>query len=480
MSSEDVTIKMGNKLVAGIDSSTQSVKVVVKDANTGQLIREGKAAHPDGTEVNPKHWLSALNKAIDLAGGFSDVAAISVAGQQHGFIALDEKGEVIRDALLWNDLRSAKQAQELNQEFGGAKATAEAVGSILVASFTVTKLRWLIDNEPDNAKKLAAISLPHDWISWQLQGGRDFVKLFTDRSDASGTGYFSAETNSYRKDLLEIALRKNADIYLPVIGKYDQFAGVTESGIPIAAGAGDNAAAAFGLGAKSGDLIISLGTSGTAFFVSDKPSKDQSGEVAGFADLTGRYLPLVCTLNAARVLDSVAKLLGKSHDEIGKLALVAKPGAEGLTMLGYFEGERTPNRPDAKGLLAGITNSNLTAENICRSAIEAIICGLVDSIATLQSSGAKIERVMIIGGAAKNPGVGPIASAILGRPVTIFSPREFVADGAARQAAWALTGDLPNWQNPDVIEFNDQAANFVLDQHRKLKDKSPAIDLIKW
>ena len=471
---------MGNKLVAGIDSSTQSVKVVIKDAVSGELIREGKAAHPDGTEVNPSAWWSALNQAIEKAGGLSDVSAISVAAQQHGFIALDEKGEVIRDALLWNDLRSAKAAKDLNKEFGGDTETAKAVGSILVASFTVAKARWMAENEPENAKRLAAIALPHDWISWQLQGGVNFDKLFTDRSDASGTGYFSPSSNTYRKDLLAIALKDKKEIYLPKIAKFDGFAGETTQGIPIAAGAGDNAAAGFGIGAKSGDLIISLGTSGTAFFVSETPSNDPMGEVAGFADLTGRYLPLVCTLNAARVLDAVSKLLGKSHDEIGQLALKAKAGSEGLTMLGYFEGERTPNRPDAKGLLAGINNHNLTAENIARCAIESILCGLIDSFASLQSSGAKIERVMIVGGAAKNPGVGPIASAILGREVMTFPPREFVADGAARQAAWALSGELPNWQIPDVITTSEKHSEFVLDQHRNLKSKSEAIDTVKW
>jgi xylulokinase len=471
---------MGNKLVAGIDSSTQSVKVVIKDAISGALVREGKAAHPDGTEVNPSAWWSALNQAIEKAGGLSDVNAISVAAQQHGFIALDEKGEVIRDALLWNDLRSAQASKDLNKEFGGDNETAKAVGSILVASFTVAKARWMSENEPENAKRLAAIALPHDWISWQLQGGVNFDKLFTDRSDASGTGYFSPTSNTYRKDLLAIALKDKREIYLPKIAKFDGFAGETTQGIPIAAGAGDNAAAGFGIGAKSGDLIISLGTSGTAFYVSETPSNDPGGEVAGFADLTGRYLPLVCTLNAARVLDAVSKLLGKTHDEIGQLALKAKPGAEGLTMLGYFEGERTPNRPDAKGLLAGINNHNLTAENISRCAIESILCGLIDSFASLQSSGAKIERVMIVGGAAKNPGVGPIASAILGREVMTFPPREFVADGAARQAAWALLGELPNWQIPDVITTSEKHSEFVLDQHRNLKSRSEAIDTVKW
>ena len=470
---------MGRKLVAGVDSSTQSVKVVIRDAQTGELVRQGKAAHPDGTEVNPAEWMSALGKAFDAAGGLSDVEGISIGAQQHGFIALDEKGNVIRNALLWNDLRSAQAAADLNNEFGGNEQTAKAVGSLLVASFTVSKLRWMVDNEKENAKKLAAIALPHDWISWQLQGGTDFNKLFTDRSDASGTGYFSASSNEYRRDLLAIALRDKREIVLPKIAKYDQFAATTSDGIPIAPGAGDNAGAAFGVGAKSGDLVISLGTSGTAFFVSDTPTHDPTGAVAGFADVTGRFLPLVCTLNAARVLDTVSKLLGVSHDEIGRFALAAKPGAEGLTLLPYFEGERTPNRPNAQGLLAGINNHNLTKENISRAAIESILCALIDSFDNLKSTGAKIERVLVIGGAAKNPGVGPIASAILGRQVLTFPPREFVADGAARQAAWALLKEMPDWAIPDVISYSEKSSEFVLDQHRSVKDKSLPLDNLK-
>ena len=467
---------MSRKLVAGVDSSTQSVKVVIRDADSGELVREAKASHPNGTEVDPAEWMSALSKAFEAAGGLADVEAISIGAQQHGFIALDEKGAVIRDALLWNDLRSASAAAELNNEFGGAAQTAKAIGSLLVASFTVSKLRWMANNEIENAKRLAAIALPHDWISWQLQGGSDFNKLFTDRSDASGTGYFSAATNEYRKDLVAIALKDKRDIYLPKIAPFDGFAGLTSEGIPIAAGGGDNATAAFGVGAKSGDLVISLGTSGTAFFVSDTPTFDPAGQIAGFADLTGRFLPLVCTLNAARVLDAVSKLLGVSHDEIGRLALAAKPGAQGLTLLPYFEGERTPNRPDASGLLAGITNENLTKENISRAAIESILCALIDSFENLKSTGAAIERVLVIGGAAKNPGVGPIASAILGREVLTFPPREFVADGAARQAAWALSGQMPNWSIPDVIAYSEKSAPFILEQHRSLKDNSMPLE----
>ena len=178
------------QLIAGVDSSTQSVKVVIRDSNTGELVRQGRASHPDGTEVDPVHWLNGLNSAISEAGGIEDVSAISIAGQQHGMVALDSNGDVIRDALLWNDVRSADAAESLNREAGGDAEIAKKVGSKLVASFTAAKLRWLADHEPENAAKTASVALPHDWLSWQIQGGKDFTKLFTDRSDASGTGYF--------------------------------------------------------------------------------------------------------------------------------------------------------------------------------------------------------------------------------------------------------------------------------------------------
>ena len=184
------------QLTAGVDSSTQSVKVVIRNAETGELVRHARASHPDGTEVDPAHWESALDKAIADAGGLDDVSAISIGGQQHGMVALDSSGEVIRPALLWNDTRSAQSARDLNAEMGGDEKAAQKVGSVLVASFTATKLRWLADNEKANAAKVATVALPHDWLSWRLQGGKDFEKLFTDRSDASGTGYFDSSLPS--------------------------------------------------------------------------------------------------------------------------------------------------------------------------------------------------------------------------------------------------------------------------------------------
>ena len=177
-------------LVAGVDSSTQSCKVVIRDADTGALVREGRAAHPDGTEVDPRAWWDALQVAIAAAGGLSDVAALSVGGQQHGMVCLDDSGAVVRDALLWNDTRSAPAALELIDELGGPQQWADAVGSVPVASFTVTKLRWLATHEPANAQRTAAVCLPHDYLTWRLKGG-GLDALTTDRGDASGTGYWS-------------------------------------------------------------------------------------------------------------------------------------------------------------------------------------------------------------------------------------------------------------------------------------------------
>ena len=463
---------MANQLIAGVDSSTQSVKIVIRAADTGELVREGRAPHPDGTEVDPIHWKTALDVAIAQAGGLDDVAAISVGGQQHGMVALDESGEVIRPALLWNDTRSAAQAESLNSEMGGNQAIADAVGSVLVASFTASKVRWMAMNEKENADRLHSIALPHDWLSWQLQGGKDFSKLFTDRSDASGTGYFDPKSSTYRRDILAKALLSERDVLLPTIVAPSTFGGTTTQGIPIAAGAGDNAAAAFGVQAEPGDVVISLGTSGTAFAVSTTSTHDSSGAVAGFADASGRFLPLVCTLNAARIFDAATTILGKTHDEVGALALSSTPGAHGLTLLPYFEGERTPNRPDATGVFSGMNIANSNPADIARAMIEGMLSGLADAVQALADLGVDIKRILIIGGAAKNPAVGQIASALFGRPVLIPPAGEYVADGAAKQAAWALLGGAtpPVWNLGKATHFESAATPEVLEKYRILRD----------
>ncbi len=466
------------KLIAGVDSSTQSCKVVIRDGVTGELVREGRATHPDGTEVNPEHWVNALDTAIAAAGGLRDVAAISIGGQQHGMVALDSYGKVVRDALLWNDTRSADAATALNKELGGDAETAKQVGSVLVASFTATKLRWLADTEKDNAAKVAGVALPHDWLSWQIQHTKgdalDFGKLFTDRSEASGTGYFDPTTSQYRRDVLAKVLRTDREIHLPKVISPAQFGGTMPSGIPIAPGAGDNAAAALGIQAQAGDVVVSLGTSGTAFAVSDTPTHDASGQVAGFADATGRFLPLVCTLNAARILDAATRILGKTHDEVGALALSAKPGANGLSLLPYFEGERTPNRPNATGVFSGMNLNNSNASDIARAMVEGMLCGLVDAVDALEKLGVNVKRIILIGGAAKNPAVSQIAAALFGREVLVPPAGEYVANGAARQAAWALLGgdSAPIWDLGKIEKVSSTATPDVVERYRTLRDRT--------
>jgi xylulokinase len=433
-------------LVAGVDSSTQACKVVVRDAASGELRREGRAPHPDGTEVDPAAWEQALQAAVEDAGGLEDVAAVGVGAQQHGMVCLDEAGQVVRPALLWNDTRSAGAAEDLTAEGGGPQAWADAVGLVPVASFTVTKLRWLADHEPEAAARVAAVCLPHDWLTWRLAGAAGLESLATDRGDASGTGYWSPATGTYRPDLLRLAL--GGEPLVPAVLGPAASPGETPGGARLAAGTGDNMAAALGLGAGPGDVVVSVGTSGTVYAVSEGPAADPSGIVAGFADATGRFLPLVCTLNAARVLDAAAAMLGVGHERLSELALSAPAGAGGLTLVPYLEGERTPNRPHATGALHGLRLGNSTPACLARAAVEGLLCGLADGLDALVAEGVEVRRVLLIGGGARSEALRTIAPAVLGHPVVVPPPAEYVADGAARQAAWALAGgdEPPSWE----------------------------------
>ncbi len=436
-------------LVAGVDTSTQACKVVVRDADSGRLVREGRAPHPDGTEVDPAAWAAALDTAVAQAGGLDDVAAVSVGGQQHGMVCLDEAGEVVRPALLWNDTRSAGAARDLVDDLGGGeagrRAWAEAVGLVPVASFTVTKLRWLAEHEPANAERTAAVCLPHDWLTWVLAGSPGFGALVTDRGDASGTGYWSAATGEYRPDLLERAFGRTP-VVPRVLGPAEA-GGTTPGGALLGPGSGDNAAAALGLAAEPGDVVVSIGTSGVVSMVSTTPVADPSGTVAGFADATGNFLPLIATLNAARVLDATARLLGVSHDRLSRLAQSAPPGAGGLVFVPYLEGERTPDRPTSTGALHGLTLRTAEPAYLARAAVEGLLCGLADGLDAVAAGGTPVRRVFLVGGGARSSAVRALAPAVLGVPVLVPPAGEYVADGAARQAAWVLAGGdtPPEW-----------------------------------
>jgi len=454
-------------LVAGIDSSTQSCKVVICDADTGETVRSASSPHPDGTEVDPRHWWSALQASIDSVGGLDDVAAVSVGAQQHGMVCLDGAGEVVRDALLWNDTRSSDAAGELVAELGGAEEWAKRIGVVPVAAITATKLRWLADNEPDHADATAAVCLPHDWLTWRLTGSIDTGDLRTDRSDASGTGYFSAETGSYQPDLLELAFRGRRPALPTVLGPRD-VAGQTEAGALLGPGAGDNAAAALGLGAGPGDCVVSLGTSGVVSAVGQAAPHDPEGIVAGFADATGRQLPLVCTLNGAPVLAAVSAMLGVDFDELDRLALSAPPGADGLTVVPYFEGERSPNLPHAAGAFHGVTTRNLNPANVARASVEGLLSSMAYCIEKISAQGIEVKRIILVGGGARSEAVRRIAPAIWGAPVHVPTPGEYVALGAARQAAWTLSQqDSPApWSFGVTASYTADPTPQVVEQYR--------------
>jgi xylulokinase len=463
--------------VLGIDSSTQSTKALLVDADSGRVAGEGRAAHPDGTEVDPMAWWHAGLEAVEQATAQAPgpVLAVAVAGQQHGMVALDSDGAPVRDALLWNDVRSAPQARALVERHGAA-TLARRTGSVPVASFTLPKLAWLAQNEPHNADRVDRVLLPHDWMTWLLAGRPD--RACTDRGDASGTAYFSPASGEWLPDLLSEAMDGRSPRLPELLGPADSAGEVAASaglqrltGAVLGAGTGDNMAGGLGLGAQPGDVIVSLGTSGTAFAVAEQPSFDETGSVAGFCDATGRHLPLVCTLNAARVLGATARMLGTDLAGLDRLALQASPGAGGLTLLPYLEGERTPNLPEAAGTLLGMRGTNMTPENLARAAVEGMLCGLADGVEALRRVGVEPRRVLLIGGAAESAAVRAVAPTLFGVDVDVPESAEYVALGAAKQAAWAASGAAkpPDWPLRTERHGADGSKNLA-DEGKKVRE----------
>ena len=439
---------MNPTYVLGIDSSTQSCKALLVDAQTGEVAATERQSHPAGTQVDPSAWIEAMEQAIaPLA---AKASAVAVAGQQHGMVALDASDTPVRDAMLWNDTSSAPQAVEMIEELGGAQAAADKLGSVLVASITSTTLRWLRENEPENAARTERVLLPHDYLTWHLGGRKDFT---TDHGDASGTGYYSPAERNWLPELAEAALGR--PVALPRLAAANEIVGQTASGLKIAAGTGDNMAASLGLDLQPGDVCISMGTSGVASAVVSNSVHDGTGLVNGFVDATSKYLPLACTLNGAPVLDFGARMLGVDKQEFSDLALTAAPGAGGAVLLPYFGGERTPNRPQATGLMHGLRNTTTRAE-IARAYVEGLLCSMKDAVAALeQATGVATERILLIGGGAQSEAVRRIAPEIFGVAVDVPVTAEYVALGAARQAAWALSGEAepPVWSNASSTRY---------------------------
>lgn len=462
--------------VVGIDSSTQSCKILTVDAESGKILKSATASHPDGTAVDPDRWTDALRQAWNESGIADDgsVQGVSVAGQQHGMVALDEQNRPVHDALLWNDTRSAPEAAYLQEQLG-SEAWIDAVNVVPVASFTLTKLAWLSRHHPELAERVHRVVLPHDWLNYQLTG-----EFFTDRSDASGTCYYSPVANEYRPELLERFFGKvpqlptvvgSGDVGGTVLPRWSGSdsgtpAGSNTGNIVMGAGAGDNAGAALGLGLSEGEVAISVGTSGTVFASAAEPVRDPSGAVAGFADATGQHLPLLAMINSARVLTATAGLLGTGLAELDQLALHAAPDAEGLTLLPYLDGERTPNLPDANGTLTGLRRTNMTDANLARASVLGVLNSLADALDLLAGHGVPVRKVLLIGGGAKSQALQQAAASVLRVPVEVPVSGEYVALGAARQAAWAATGQLPQWERRIQSSFEPEAGSNWADEVR--------------
>ncbi|MCY3967510.1 MAG: xylulokinase [bacterium] len=440
----------GRELVAGVDSSTQSTKVELRERHSGALVARASTPHthlvwnPPVSEQEPEMWWQALVGCFEQfsTADKADVVALSVAAQQHGLVLVSEQGDVLRPAKLWNDTTSAPQARQLVARCT-PKMWAQGCGSVPVASFSITKLAWVLEHEPELASRIAKIMLPHDWLTWRLSG-----KHVTDRGDASGTGWFNPTNNEPAMDLLGLAVG-HTDVadWLPmlpqVLGPDEAVGPITDQAavdlglsaeVLVGPGTGDNMGAALGLGLQPKDTVISLGTSGTVYSVSSVATNDPSGAVAGFADASGRYLPLVCTLNATRVTNTLAGWLRTDAAGLSELALAGVASSASPVLVPYFDGERTPDLPDSSGVFAGLRNDT-TREDLALAAHDGVLCGLLDGLDALVSAGVDTSgQLHLIGGGARLEAYQLRAAVLHGAPILVPHDDETVALGACVQA----------------------------------------------
>jgi xylulokinase len=423
-------------VVIGVDSSTQATKAVAVAVDTGAVLGEGRAPHTvsagPGRQSDPREWWRAFTDAVRATGYAERAAAVAVGGQQHGLVVLDAAGEPVRDALLWNDVRSAPQAEALTERLG-ADAWARRAGSVPTAAFTVAKWAWLRENEPRSAERAAAVRLPHDYLTGRLTGAGT-----TDRGDASGTGWWTPD--GYDRELLDLVGLDPA--LLPEVVACGTPAGevrddgVLRKGALVAAGTGDNMAAALGLGLVPGAPVLSLGTSGTVYAVTRGRPADPSGIVAGFADAGTDWLPLACTLNCTLAVDRVAALLGLDREAV-------EPGGTAV-VLPFLDGERTPNLPLAAGLFHGIRHDTTPGQLLQAAydgAAHTLLAALDDVLRAGGESADPETELLLIGGGARGAAWQHTVRRMSGRPVRIPRAQELVALGAAAQAAGLLTGE---------------------------------------
>lgn len=440
-------------LLLGIDSGTQSTKVVAVDANTGNVLGTGAQAYdlipnlpPGAKEQHPHTWRDATAKAIRQAvraakGVAADVKAIGVSGQQHGFVPLDDKGEVIRPAKLWCDTTTATECEEIMEALGGQKETIKAIGNAVLPGFTAPKILWLLKNEPQNFKKLSTVLLPHDYLNFWLTGEK-----VMEYGDASGTALFDVRKRKWSDAVLNV-IDERLGTKLPPLISSDQPVGQLQrstanelglnTDVLVSAGGGDNMMGAIGTGnTRAGVITASFGTSGTIYACAEKPVVDPRGEIAAFCDSTNRWLPLLCTMNVTVATEMVRNDFKMTHEQFATIASRAPAGADGLFLVPYLEGERTPNVPDGTGVFLGVNTRTFTAQHFARATMEGVTLGMNYGLRRLAQLGVKPSQIRATGGGAKSKVWRQIMADIFDAEVVTLKVSEGAAYGAALQALW--------------------------------------------
>jgi xylulokinase len=438
-------------LYVGVDSGTQSVKVVALDLETGRVVAEARAPHhlieglpPGHMEQHPQEWVSAMDAAMGQVASKIDptrVRGIGVSGQQHGFVPLDDQGGVIRPAKLWCDTSTTEECAILTRKLGGPSAVIRKTGLPFLPGYTAPKVLWLKRNEPANFRRLRHILLPHDYLNFHLTGN-----YFMEFGDASGTGFLDVRRRAWSAAATGGVDARVASC-LPALSASHEPCGILRpqlaarygfsSGTIVSAGGGDNMMGAIGTGnVVPGAVTASFGTSGTIYAFCRKPVVDPAGEIAAFCSSTGGWLPLLCTMNVTGVTEQVRALFGWSLNELEAAAAAAPAGSDGLTLLPYFDGERTPNLPKGTGVFFGLNRKTLSREHLGRAAIEGATLGMNYGLQRLATLGVKPKEIRLTGGGARSALWRQIAADVFGVPVVSMVEDESAALGGALQAAW--------------------------------------------
>lgn len=438
----------------GIDSGTQSTKSIVLDLGTGKIVASAQKAYnlidglPAGhLEQHPSDWIDAVDETIascldQLGSKKAAVAGIGVSGQQHGLVVLDDQDQVIRPAKLWCDTSTSEQCEQFAAKFGGVDGLIEKTGNAIVAGYTIPKLLWLKQNEPDNFAKIKSVLLPHDYINFHLTG----IKRM-EFGDASGTGVLNIRTKEWDSDLIDF-VDPNLSEALPELGSSNDVHGGLKpelvkkwslsNKVIVSAGGGDNMMGAIGTGnIKPGVITASFGTSGTLYGCSDKPVIDPNGEIAAFCDSTDHWLPLVCTMNVTVVTELVRGWFNWDLEEMEKQIKSVPAGADGVSFLPYLNGERTPNLPNGNGVIQGLSVSNGSPAHLARAAMEGATLGLAYGLDRFAEQGLKPTEIRLTGGGSKSATWRQISADVFGVPVIGLATAEGASLGGAIQAAHA-------------------------------------------